>query len=171
MTVIGSNTEPQAAISTEAPEDSLSRVLSLLPLDEIIGISQIARALTGTDDYAAIRSAYHQLEHTKTPAYKKGGRWALSLASVRAQRWAEERRAFGGEEQQTLGLLHLLLTNSFALYADAACVRCNRQQLAKLALVSKEAAALIEKLFRDQPDALMPALRGDQAATGRAVTP
>jgi hypothetical protein len=138
--------------ATCSNEPSLHRVLSsVLPRDQIVGVRNISRALTGADGQAAVRAMYHLLEHTNTyPAYKVGSQWAVSLASVQAKRWSQERHAFIENDQKILGLVHLLLSNALPLYANAANGKCDLHQQAQLALISLKAVALIQRLFCEQ---------------------
>lgn len=145
----------QPAAPASAIEPRLYRVITaLLPPDEVVGVRNITRCVTGNEDKAAVRAMFYKLEHTNTyPAYKVGSQWAVSLSCIYAKHWSEQRKAFVDDDQRALALLYILLNAALPLYVDALKGNCSPPQLAQLVLVSSKAARLIERLLRGHPAA------------------
>jgi hypothetical protein len=149
-------TDPANDNSVRRPitTDELFRVLSwLLPNDDKKGARDIARALDFGDSAAAIRKAFHLLEHSTTyPARKDGGQWALSLTTWQAKKWSDERRALVDEQQELLVLLYKLLVSSVSLYLEAALGNSDVHNHAKLAIISNEIARLIDRVVGEREE-------------------
>lgn len=75
------------------------------------GTRAIAKFVFDTDDKAAVRSTFHILESSSSiPAFKQGGMWWVRISSLNAKIWAQEKRAWQTQEQETLARLHIVLS-------------------------------------------------------------
>jgi hypothetical protein len=97
------------------------------------------------------RSIYHIVETSNSlPTFTFGSKIAASKSAIRATFWSQEKRAWTGENQETLVRLHILLTQILVLSASPDRApgsnefRNDIQLLAMMAEARKTIAMLLE---------------------------
>jgi hypothetical protein len=110
-------------------------------------VRQFARYWFGSDDRAAMRSAYHLLENSKVPASKFSGKWTIMRSGLRAAIWAQQARSWREPETELLVRTHILLSAVLPLLADMNAGIASEAQTAQLEAILAETVPTIEQLI------------------------